>query len=439
RWRTVLVGGLNKGGQGVYAIDVTNPTSVSAASVLWEFTDANDADLGFTYSQPTIVKLRDGKWYAVFGNGYNSRLADTNPSTTGSAVLFIVNLATGVARKIDTGEGFNQRGEPTVPADASITYDNGLATPALIDTNGDRVVEYAYAGDLYGNMWKFDLSSTDPTNWAVAFGGQPLFKARNDAGQLQPITARPEVTRGPGGAGFMVLFGTGKYLEPDDKLLVPEIRQSFYGIIDRNNTPVTYATTALRSTVLNKQTILRELFVTKQAPDGTPVESEIRITSDNPLGANQGWYMDLVSPNGYEGERQVTDAVVRDKRVIFTTLTPDSDSCGFGGTSWLMELDLMDGSRLEVSPFDLNRDGQFDTEDANIMNLGNGDLPIPPGGIRRRIEGILPRPAIGTGSFGAEGRPVQYKFMPGSSGNIVVITENPGEGSTGRQSWRQIR
>jgi type IV pilus assembly protein PilY1 len=433
-WRTVLVGGLNKGGQGVYALDITNPGSFSENNVLWEFTDANDADLGFTFSQPTIAKLRDGKWYAVFGNGYNSRLADGRPSTTGSAVLFIVDLGTGEARKIDTREGFAQRGEPANALDQAITYDNGLATPALIDTNGDRIVEYAYAGDLYGNMWKFDLTSTDPRNWVVAFEGAPLFKARNDDGRLQPITARPEVTRGPGGAGYMVLFGTGKYLEAVDKLLQPQLVNSFYGIVDRNMAAVTY--TGLRSTVLTKQSILQEVPAV--------LDNELRVTTDFPLGANQGWYIDLFSPlRGYENEKQVTDAVVRDQRVIFTTLTPDTDPCGFGGTSWLMELDARDGSRLEISPFDVNNDGVFDTQDMVLTDLndGNGSRPIPPGGIRKKLvgAGILSRPTIVTGEFGSEGKAVQYKYMPSSSGDIVVITENPGADSTGRQSWRQIR
>lgn len=439
KWRSVLVGGLNKGGQGVYAIDITDSNSLGRDDVMWEFTDADDVDLGYTYSQPTVVKLRDGKWYAVFGNGYNSRLADGRASTTGSAVLFIVDLGTGEGRKIDTGEGYAQRGEPGNASDQAIAYDNGLATPALIDANGDSVVESAYAGDLYGNLWKFDLSSTDPDDWAVAFGGQPLFKARNDAGQLQPITARPEVARGPGGNGFMVLFGTGKYLELDDKRDDPEFVQSFYGIVDNRIAAVTY--TDQRASVLTKQEILVEQFEPRTGPDGTTINNEIRVTTDNPLGANQGWYMDLLSPNGYENEKQVTGAQVRGNRVIFTTLTPETDICGFGGTSWLMELDFRDGSRLEQSPFDLDANGEFNDKDnaTTDLNDGQGAQPYPPGGIRRKLEGIMAPPIITTGTFGTEGRPVQYKYMPASSGNIVVIIENPGEDSTGRQSWRQIR
>ena len=105
-----------------------------------------------------------------------------------------------------------------------MAWDNGLSTPAFVDINGDRIVDYAYAGDLYGNMWKFDLSRRDPrelegrvrhhdTSRAAVHGG------RRVAGKRQPITVRPEVTRGPKGAGMVVLFGTGKYLETVDNLL----------------------------------------------------------------------------------------------------------------------------------------------------------------------------------------------------------------------------
>ena len=112
---------------------------------------------------------------------------------------------------------------------------NGLATPALVDLNGDSIVDYAYAGDLLGNMWKFDLTSTTSSNWDVAFisGGikSPLFVARDASSNRQPITSKPEVGRGPKGAGTIVLFGTGKFMEVSDKSSPSSGRtQSFYGV-----------------------------------------------------------------------------------------------------------------------------------------------------------------------------------------------------------------
>jgi type IV pilus assembly protein PilY1 len=438
-WRTVLAGGLNKGGQGVYAIDITDPSSTmnDPSSMFLEFTDANDRDLGFTYSQPQIAKFRDNKWYLVFGNGYNSTFVDDNPSTTGNAVLFMIELGTGDVRKIDTGVGNAQR-------PSGIAYDNGLSTPVLADIDGDRVVEAVYAGDLFGNMWKFDVSSTDPSSWGVAFGRTPLFVARTDATagqpkQVQPITVRPEVTRGPKGTGTMVLFGTGKYLEGSDKSRTPRVDQSFYGIVD-NNVPVTYST---RASVLTRQTILDELTVTKRPAGSTSdVTSTVRVTSDNPLGGNQGWFIDLVSSDdGYQAEKQITNPQIRDTRVIFTTLIPDQDPCGFGGTGWLMELDVRDGSRLDDSPFDLNRDGLFTSEDNVPLPTGSTTPTAPSSGLLSQ-EGVPQMPVITYGEFGTEEqgkKPVQYKYMPGSSGKMQMIIENPGPNSTGRQSWRQVR
>ncbi len=104
-WRTVVAGGLNKGGQAIYALDVTDPAGFDEHSILWEFTDADDRDLGFTYSQPIVQKLHDGQWYVIFGNGYNSMASDAHPSLTGNAVLYLVDIETGVATKLDTGVG----------------------------------------------------------------------------------------------------------------------------------------------------------------------------------------------------------------------------------------------------------------------------------------------------------------------------------------------
>lgn len=450
-WHTVLVGGLNKGGQEIYALDITRPTGANSLAsaesnpgnvVLWEFTDADDADLGLTYSQPAIVKLKNGKWAAVFGNGYNNMAADGAASATGNAILYIVDIETGaLIRKLDTGTGIAQ-------APAGVTWDNGLATPALVDLNGDRVVEYAYAGDLYGNMWKFDLTSANAADWDLAFysGSQPLplHQARDATGNAQPITVRPEVGRGPGGAGMIVLFGTGKYLEPSDKLLSPQRPQSFYGIVDRN-TDADADRVGIRSVNLARQEIIAEQTADLDGAGPLPAIS-VRASTNNTLGANSGWYIDLVSPVlPYQGEKQVSNPIVRNGNVIFTTLIPDADPCAFGGGSWIMELKLLDGSRLDASPFDLNNDGQFTDADQVTVTLGDGTTIVVPVSGLGSEEGILQSPGViesesgPTGAGGGGASCVQYKYLPGSSGDIQRITENCGPGGTGRQSWRQIR
>ncbi|MGH8250597.1 MAG: pilus assembly protein [Steroidobacteraceae bacterium] len=414
-WHTVLVGGLNKGGKSIYALDITDPDAFSEANAddifLWEYTDA--ADLGFTYSRPAVVRLQNGKWAAVFGNGYNS--------TNGKAVLFIVDIETGsLIKKIDTGVGAGG---------------NGLSTPALVDLNGDSIVDLAYAGDLAGNLWKFKLTG-DSATWGVAYtpGGvnQPLFTARDAANNPQPITSRPEVGRGPRGAGTVVLFGTGRYLGVPDK--EPTQTQTFYGILDPHTLNDTDRVSGRG--VLTSQQIIVEQDFDFTTPDGDDISIPLRVTTNNAVN-NRGWYLDLLKPPNppgtFQGEMQVSDSILRTGRIIFTTVIPDPDPCTVGGTSWLMELDALSGSRLTESPFDNNRDNEFDGDDFVTVTLEDGTvIEVAVSGLQSEV-GILPKPGI------LAGNDAEYKYTPGTTGQIQVTVENPGANATGRQSWRQIR
>lgn len=395
-WKTVLVSGLRAGGKSVFALDVTNPSGFSANNVLWEFTDATN--LGYTYSQPTIVRLKNGSWAAIFGNGYNS--------TAQTAQLFVVNLSTGaLIERIDTGVG-------------NATTPNGLSTPAPVDVDGDRITDYVYAGDLYGNMWKFDLNHTNSTQWKLDY---KLYQAVDGSGNNQPITVRPEIgtysytTTGPSGTsisnGTMVYFGTGKYFETGDNSIsgTPQV-QTFYGIRD-NGSAVSGGRTSLQEqTILTEQPLNGKLWRTVS---NTDVEN-----------SKYGWYLNLISPvSGVQGERNVSNPLLRDGRIIFTTLIPDPDACSFGGRSWIMELDGQTGQRLTYPVFDLNGDGVVDSNDL----LPDG---TPPSG--ESLDGIVPAPNIvGAGE-------VEYKYMSSSTGRVETITER-GDSRAARQSWRQIR
>ncbi|MBN1849044.1 MAG: hypothetical protein JW932_10705 [Deltaproteobacteria bacterium] len=234
---TMLVGGLGKGGKGYYALNISGVSggqtiteSEVANNVMWEFPDNTTASgvtpyIGYSYSTPVIVESNDASnpWVVIFGNGYNS------PNST--AVLFILNAETGaLVRMIDTG--------------AAVC--NGLSSPAAIDVpvgsrTFDYKVDYVFAGDLRGNMWKFDLTSSNPADWAVAYGDdtnsdtitdtpQPIFQARGPAGAIQPITTRPDVMFHCEYDGFMVLFATGSYLGNSD--FTDNSTQTIYGIWD---------------------------------------------------------------------------------------------------------------------------------------------------------------------------------------------------------------
>jgi len=176
-------------------------------------------------------------------------------------------------------------------------------------------------------------------------------------------------------------------------------------------------------------------------------EVPVRATSANDPTAN-GWYLDLLSgppgvppPKGFKGEMAVSDPVLRNGRIIFTTIIPNNDPCTFGGTSWLMELDAISGGRLSYTPFDLTDDKVFDEKDYVTLKDENGKdvlgedgkpLRVPTSG-RRSAVGMIGKPGI------LAGDKAEYKYVSGTSGNLQVIRENPGPGDTGRQSWRQMR
>jgi type IV pilus assembly protein PilY1 len=431
-WHTVLVGGLRGGGAGIYALDITKPANFSednaAKIVLWEFSNVDtsngttgpghDQNLGYTFSQPAIVRLANKKWAAVFGNGYHNKDLLGN----GMAYLYVVDIQTGKLIKT-----FGPLGDST---------SNGLSTPAPVDVDGDNVVDYIYAGDLQGNLWKFQFKDPDdpssdpsnPSNWNVAFSGSPLYTATDDttAHNRQPITTRPEVGASPTGQGLLIYFGTGKYFESGDSNVTGATAQTFYAIWDKND-----GTHGFDRSKLQEQTVL-----TSTTTDGY----NLRVTSDNSIAWNTGsndttgklgWYIDLPTT----GERQVSDSVLRGGQIIFTTLIPSQAPCDFGGSSWLMELDASSGSRPATSPFDISGDGRFDSEDLVEVTLPGHDekQQVPSSGIAPTDPGIFWTPLIVSETTGIR----QHKYMSESTSAVWHITENPG--SAGRQTWRQIR
>lgn len=455
-WRTVLVGGLRKGGQSIYALDITNPDGFSEADaaniVLWEFDDGTDVDIGYTYAQPPVVRLANGKWAAVVGNGYNNTDtdggADSRFSSTGNGVLYLLDMEDGsIIRKFDTGVGTAD--DPTGAA-----RPNGLTIPAPVDLDGDRIVDYIYVADLFGNIWKVDVRDVDATNWGFSFysGGnpQPFFVAKDASGVVQPITARIEIGLHPTHSGQFLLFGTGKYIEDGDNASSGQQTQTVYGIWDRNESSNALSQVG-RDHLLEQQIIEETVFGTRW---------DVRISTTTPInwflgtglpgsGAGYlGWYMDLLNTEGGNtnnyGERVVATPVLRDGKIIFVTLMPLPDPCDPGGDSWLMEIDAYSGARLPVSPFDLNGDGLFSFFDLVADNTGNN---VVASGVKSKV-GILPGPGImkdseygqaggvhgGDGSGGGR----EFKYFSGSSGEIQTITENRGNSNIGRQSWREV-
>lgn len=316
-WKTILVGTMGRGGRGMFALDVTDPDNVG---FLWERSSTHISALGNNLGKPIIAQVDDGEWRVFLGNG---------PNGSDTAQLISLDVFTGFGSTLTTGVG----------------GDNGLSGVNLWSSVPSGFTDTAYAGDLAGNLWKFDLATGVPTK---------LFTA----GATQPISATPLVSRRPGTNETWVFFGTGRYLNEAD--LANEDRQAWYGVIDRGSE-------VLKDT-LREMKILAEGEIEGVAVRG--IQQEDAITSGN------GWYMDLVSPvAGEEGERMVVPNKFRGRALIGTTRIPDAvDPCSPSGRGFIMAIDPFSGGRLPGgSFFDVDGDGSFDET--------IGEPPIPVSGI----------------------------------------------------------
>ncbi|MDG1819331.1 MAG: PilC/PilY family type IV pilus protein [Porticoccaceae bacterium] len=429
-WHSLLVSGLGTGGQGYFALDITDPaafTEANAASISrWEFTDSDDADLGYSFSKPSMVRLANGKWGVIVGNGLNSTESDGNASSTGNGVIFILDAQTGaLIKKLDTKQGSADDPE-------GLSRPNGIIGTSVVDENGDFIADRLYAGDLFGNVWAFDISDSNTGQWASHYGSssnpQPLFSAEVSS-VAQPITSNLKVKNHPTSEGFLVYFGTGKYLGKSD--LTDTRQQTFYAIWDRkgNNTNGFSRARLLEQTVTAHSTAstdLRARVVSK-----TPIQWD---NGSSPVEATEklGWYIDLPET----GERVHQAPTLRDGRVIFVTVTPANDPCAGEGTSWLMEVDAFNGGRLDESVFDFNKDRTFNS--ADMINVGDidgdgEDNYVHGSGIQRKNAGILSRPGI---INHPDGR-TESKYVTTSKGKVESILEDSGRN---RQTpWREIR
>lgn len=432
-WHTILVTAMGNGGQSLSVLDITNPanfTEANAANIyLTEFNDTNDTDLGYIEGTPIIAKVRTGtnqsKWAIIVNNGYNNTQADGFASTTGKAALYIIFLEAGINGgwvadtsyiKIPVGTG-------------TVTTPNGLSTAYAVDVNADFIVDYVYAGDLQGNMWKFDLTSTTPTAWKTA--ATKLYTASFSTAGDQPITSPPIVGPHPLGIsyGLMVYFGTGKYLEPADNTSTGQVTQALYGIWDK------MAGATVTENQLLQQTILGT------ATTGTGANTQTyRIVSSNPINwssgssQNLGWFMNLIvsGTSTNNGERNVATPLLRNNNVIFTTISPSSDPCAFAGTSWLMELSAATGGTPTLTPFDTNNDGIFTTADYLTITPSSGSVTSAVAGIKSTV-GTAATPTV----FLTPDKSTEVKVISGSRG-LGTINENPTAGPSGRQNWRQL-
>ena len=362
QWRTVLVGIEGGGGRGLFALDVTDPKIFQNSSakdvVLWEFTNQHDAHMGYTYSEPTIVLMNNGRWAAITGNGLNDTATD---ATGGQAQLFIIYLDGGIDGVWTEGKDYLR-----IPTGVGSPSDrNGLFTPAVVDLDGNGTADRVYAGDLKGHLWAFDLSGLDQTAWGNAYGPEALFTGDPN----QPITVEPAVAKHPtvdNGAepNLMVYFGTGRFFGNEDKSFTEP--QSFYGIWDADKSKLTRADLAAQSFRLNDPE--------KRA---RVMNHRLHVDYESLNNRQYGWYIDLPT----KGERVISRAQISGDIVFFNTAIPDISVCSANSTGWEMAVNMTNGSNPSSPIFDFNNDG-------SIRLIGDTFRMETPAGSEEKYEDV---------------------------------------------------
>lgn len=402
--KNILVSSLGRGGKGVFSLNVTNPATFSATDVLWE-AGGSDPYMGNVISRPFITKVNDsGQMAVIVSNGINS--------TNDSPALFVYALETGVLLAKLTPA--NSAG--IVVNGAGIS--NGLSAATGVDTDVDGDVDYVYAGDMQGHLWKFDLTSNNKNLWNISNSGKPLFSAK----AADNTTALP--ISGGVGIGFddtqtpWIYFGTGRYLTAGDPSTTSV--QSWFGI--RDSGPVVTG----RSELKERKIVAVGVVNTKK------VRAFENLVYNDMAGKN-GWYIDFVNPpygaTEKLGERVVGTPIVRGTSVVISTIIPSSNPCTSGGTGYVNVVEAYSGTSGYLDTdgyFDANRSGYFNDDkltDANgkAVSIGSINLDI-----------FMP-----TDALVLAGGTNELIVVGGSEGGTGTVPFR-GSRSSGRISWHEL-
>ena len=392
--KNILVGVLGRGGNTVYALDVSDPANFNASKVLWEY---SDADMGNSLGTPIITRVNTGDPAIIISNGYNS--------ASGHAIFYVLNIRTGaLIAKLDTKAGDTGANS------------NGMATPKGWDEDRNGTADVLYGGDLLGNVWEYDISDSNPVNWGPVFGTaaspQPLYIAKDASGNRQPITSGFTIGLDPLTFERWIFFGTGRYLtygDPTDKSV-----QTWYGLID-SGSQIPSVTTR------NSTTLKQRSIVVTTTVNGNTVRAFGAATAGDMAGL-KGWYVDLKDPTA-RGERIVTDTVLIGQVLLAASIIPSNDACDFGGSGFINAIDAFTGGALSSPFFDISGNGSVDS----------GDTVTGPSGGQLAAGSI----DLGVGMPSLPAFVQKVIAATGSSGNLGQIIVNTPT-NAGRISWREI-
>jgi len=385
-WRTIVVGGLGKGGKSIYALDLTTAHTVATerdavSRVMWEYTEA---DMGFTFGTPVITKTAQYGWVVIVGSGLN------NPS--GKGFFSILDARTGALLQKVPLPAAGDTGTPQLPT--GLTYLQTYYTDRY-----DATVESVYAGDLKGNVWRLDLTAPS--------GNYPpptkIAQLTNASGTPLPITSMPTPVVNSTGNRRWIVVGTGQLLSTDDMISTRANR--IYAMLDgfQARPAISSDFPSGISMPYQESNIGRHDF------------QEVTTTSNVPLRSDKvGFFIDLQRVTGGLGYEVINEADALDNLAVIAAVKPSSDNaCSPGGTSKVFVLDLNGGTITVDNP-------QFAVDNVRFID-DNGTIKI-------LVQG---RPGGGGGgSGGGDGRDLTgdyTKSIDGSTG-----------GSKRLINWREI-
>jgi type IV pilus assembly protein PilY1 len=397
-WKTLVVGGLNKGGRGYYALDVTDPANPKG---LWEFCSdstlcaISDTDLGYSFGDPIITKRgNDGRWVVMVTSGLNN----VSPGN-GRGYLYVLDALTGaILQKISAQDGSTTWGDTTTPSGLNkiSAFSNSSST--------DNTALFVYAGDLYGNVWRFD-PSVAPVSYPTiqTTGVQKLAQLMDGSSPPKPQSITTRVELGVV-SGYRALFvGTGRYLGATDladpSTLTPAegwaYNNSIYGFKDKGTNYGNLRAATLPGLVQQTMTD----------------SSGTRTISQNAVdwSAKDGWYVDLNPSSTSPGERVNLDPQLQLGTLAIISNVPNNSACTVGGDSFNYQFNYASGLAVSTSP-----GGAVGTKTTGQIAVGFVIIQLPNGALK--------------------------EIVTGASGSKTTTSVNVGGvgGAPRRSSWREL-
>lgn len=325
-WHTWLVGGVGSAGQEVYALDITNPSSVAAGSVLGDWDSNTLTHLGSTVGTPVIARMHNGQWALIFGSGLGS-----NGKSAG-IYIGLINSSSGAVgpfQFLDTGVG-------------TATNPDGIAYVSSVDLDGDGITDYLYAGDTQGNVWRFDVTSNSASSWNV--GSSPVFVAKDSTGKTQPITTAVTVLAIQTGTVTrdMLYFGTGQQTQSTVTSATQYQKgpQTFYGIWDWDMTTWNGLSSSKYASLTGPQSVLSSALLAQSLTSASDATHRYlsntnvvcwqgdAATTSCPSPNQYGWMFNLPDPgpatgtNAGEGEQIIYNPTFIGGAIVVNTAIP---------------------------------------------------------------------------------------------------------------------